>query len=132
MFKNLRNISCKNYLRTFKRGNRIIQYLPWEICWDKLKEIYPSARSEWVMYEYDKRPYAGVMSPDGSVLVHCRISIDIKGKEVIHNEYLPVKSRKNRQVITNPTSEDMEYTYRKAIGKAVSMMTGFGLDYWIE
>ena len=88
MFKNLRNISCKKHLRTFRKGNKVIQYLPWEVCWDKLKEIYPSAKSEWVMYEYDSKPFGGVMSPDGSVIVHCRITIDFKGKEITHNEYL--------------------------------------------
>ena len=132
MFKNLRNISCKKYLRTFRKGNKVIQYLPWEVCWDNLKEIYPSAKSEWVMYEYDSKPFGGVMSPDGSVIVHCRITIDFKGKEITHNEYLSVKSRANREIIFNPTAQDMELTYRKAIGRAVSMMTGFGLDYWLD
>ena len=132
MFKNLRNEPYEKYLKIYNNGSRRIKYLPWETCWNKLKEEYPSAKYEWIMYTYDGKPYAGIMAPDGSVTVHCKITIEFKGKEYIHNEYMTVKSKTNRNPIQNPASGQMEYTFRKALGRGIAMMTGFGIKYWIE
>ena len=127
----LRNESYKEYLKIFKKGNRTIRYLPWLVCWDKLKSIYPDAIHEWVTYSYDNKPYGGIMNPDGTVIIHCRITYTANGKECFHNEYLPVKNYK-RDPISNPTSLEMENTYRKTLAKGVCTMTGFAVDYWLD
>ena len=127
----LRNEPYNEYLKVFKKGNRLIKYLPWYVCWDKLKKVYPDAIHKWITYKYDNKPYGGIMNPDGSVVIHCQLIVEKNGKKYVHNEYMPVRNNA-REVVLSPTSVEMENTYRKTLSKGVCMMTGFALDYWIE
>ena len=107
-------------------------YLPWSICWDKLKQMYPYATHELVSYDFDGKPFFGAMMPDGSVIVHCRINYeDQNGKIRSHNEYLAVRDNL-QQANLQPTSADIENTYRRALAKAVSTLTGFGISLWMN
>ena len=72
-----------------------LPYLTWSVCWDKLKDLYPTATHEWVMYSYDGKPYAGIVQPDGTITVHCKITYETQdGNSYTHNEYLAVRDNR--------------------------------------
>jgi len=107
-------------------------YLSWSVCWDKLKQLYPTATHENVIYEYDGKPLFGVMMPDGSVQVHCKIHYETEdGNSYTHNEYLAVRDKRN-QALSNPNSAQIENTYRRALAKGVSTLTGYGISLWMN
>tara|TARA_R100000781_G_scaffold111591_1_gene78139 strand:+ start:14096 stop:14929 length:834 start_codon:yes stop_codon:yes gene_type:complete len=108
------------------------EYLSWSVCWDKLKQMYPYAVAENVVYEYDGKPIFGIMFPDGSIQVHCRIHYEnADGNSYSHNEYLAVRDKRN-QAISNPNSAQVENTYRRALAKGVSTLTGYGISLWMN
>ena len=96
-------------------------YLSWAICWDKLKQIDPDARYELV----------NILDVNQSKMVHVRLYYDFDGLENIHDEYLAVRDFRN-QAVSNPDAAQVENTFRRAVAKAVSMATGYGLDLWIN
>ena len=96
-------------------------YLSWAVCWDKLKEIDPNARYELVE----------VIDTGQSKMVHVQLHYEVDGDELVHNEYLAVRDFRN-QAVSNPDAAQVENTFRRAVAKAVSMATGFGLDLWIN
>ncbi len=126
----LRQANFTPFVETIGGGNFKADYLSWSVCWDKLKEIYPTARYEWVTYTYDNKPYSGIMQPDGTAVVHVRIHIgENLGESTYHDEYLAVRDNRN-QAISNPDSAQMENTFRRAVAKGVSTLTGFGIALW--
>jgi len=128
----LRDADYKPFVETIGGGSFEASYLSWSVCWDNLKELYPLARHEWIMYTYGDKPFAGVMQPDGSVIVHCKITYETEdGDKFVHNEYLAVRDNRNNAV-TNPNSAEMENTYRRALAKGVSTLTGFGIELWMN
>ena len=96
-------------------------YLSWAVCWDKLKEIDPNARYELVQ----------IIDTGQSKMVHVQLHYENNGDELVHNEYLAVRDFRN-QAVSNPDAAQVENTFRRAVAKAVSMATGFGLDLWIN
>lgn len=64
-------------------------------------------------------------------MVHVRLYYDFDGLENIHDEYLAVRDFRN-QAVSNPDAAQVENTFRRAVAKAVSMATGYGLDLWIN
>ena len=96
-------------------------YLSWAVCWDKLKEIDPNARYELVQ----------IIDTGQSKMVHVQLHYEVDGDELVHNEYLAVRDFRN-QAVSNPDAAQVENTFRRAVAKAVSMATGFGLDLWIN
>jgi hypothetical protein len=84
------------------------------------------------MYTYGDKPFAGVMQPDGSVIVHCKITFTTEdGDEHSHDEYLAVRDNRN-SAVANPDSAEMENTYRRCLAKGVSTLTGFGIGLWMN
>ena len=107
-------------------------YLSWSVCWDKLKQLYPTAVHEKVVYNYDGKPLFGIMMPDGTMEVHCRIIYETRdGNTYTHNEYLAVRDKRN-QALSNPDSAQVENTYRRALAKGVSTLTGYGISLWMN
>jgi len=128
----LRSEDYKPFVETLGGNSYSADYLSWSVCWDKLKELYPTARHEWVHYMYGDKPYFGVMQPDGSVTVHCKITYETEdGNTYYHDEYLAVRDFRNNAV-QNPDSAQMENTYRRALAKGVSTLTGFGIELWMN
>jgi len=128
----LRGEDHKPYVETLGGGSFSADYLSWSVCWDKLKDIYPTARHEWVSYMYGDKPYFGIMQPDGTATVHCKITYETEdGNTYVHDEYLAVRDNRN-QAVTNPDSAQMENTYRRCLAKGVSTLTGFGISLWMN
>ena len=96
-------------------------YLSWAICWDKLKQVDPDARYELV----------NILDVNQSKMVHVRLHYNFDGLESTHDEYLAVRDFRN-QAISNPDSFQVENTFRRAVAKAISMATGYGLDLWLN
>tara|TARA_R100000655_G_scaffold56707_1_gene94850 strand:- start:8789 stop:9607 length:819 start_codon:yes stop_codon:yes gene_type:complete len=129
---NLRDADYKPFVETIGGGSFEASYLSWSVCWDNLKSLYPLARHEWIMYTYGDKPFAGIMQPDGSVIVHCKITYETEdGDSYVHDEYLAVRDNRN-QSVQNPNSAEMENTYRRALAKGVSTLTGFGIELWMN
>jgi hypothetical protein len=116
-FHILRNDEYKNSVE--QKGK--FDYLSWAVCWDKLKEIDPNARYELVQ----------IIDTGQSKMVHVQLHYENNGDELVHNEYLAVRDFRN-QAVSNPDAAQVENTFRRAVAKAVSMATGFGLDLWIN
>ena len=128
----LRDTDYKPFVENIGGGSFNASYLTWSVCWDNLKELYPLARHEWIMYTYGDKPFAGIMQPDGSVIVHCKITYETEdGDKFVHDEYLAVRDNRN-QAVQNPNSAEMENTYRRALAKGVSTLTGFGIELWMN
>lgn len=131
IYKILKGNPSIDYKKHVSKNQEGFKYLPWAVCWDKLKTYYPNAKHEWVMYEYGGNPFGGIMQPDGSVIIHVKIHYGEENNiHLEHNEYLAV--RNNNVPIINPNAQDMEKTYRRALGKAISTLTGFGLELWMD
>ena len=113
----LRNDDYKNSVE--QKGK--FDYLSWAICWDKLKQVDPDCRYELV----------NILDVNQSKMVHVRLYYDFDGLENIHDEYLAVRDFRN-QAVSNPDAAQVENTFRRAVAKAVSMATGYGLDLWIN
>ena len=116
-FHILRHDEYKNSVE--KKGK--FDYLSWAVCWDKLKEIDSNARYE----------LAQIIDTGQSKMVHVQLHYENNGDELVHNEYLAVRDFRN-QAVSNPDAAQVENTFRRAVAKAVSMATGFGLDLWIN
>jgi len=116
-FHILRHDEYKNSVE--KKGK--YDYLSWAVCWDKLKEIDPNARYELVK----------LIHTEQSQLVHVQLHYEDDGDELVHNEYLAVRDFKG-QAVSNPDSVQIENTFRRAVAKAVSMATGYGIELWIN
>lgn len=128
----LRDTDYKPFVENIGGGSFDASYLSWSVCWDNLKELFPLARHEWIIYTYGDKPFAGIMQPDGSVIVHCKITYETEdGDTFVHDEYLAVRDNRN-QAVLNPNSAEMENTYRRALAKGVSTLTGFGIELWMN
>ena len=128
----LRNDSYKDYIETLKGASFNADYLTWSVCWDKLKEFDQTAHYEMVTYEYESKPFCGIMNTDGTVMVHARIYYEDKnGDPNTHDEYLAVRDFRNNAVV-NPDTAQIENTFRRAVAKGVSMLTGFGIGLWMN
>ena len=126
MYEKLRNESYEQYLRPYRKNGKKIKYLPWFASWDILKKYFPNSSYEWVKSDFDGRETAGIYNPDGSFIIHCRITIHHKGVKYIHNEYMHTDDIKNE----GASYVLLEYAFRKTLSKGISMMTGFGSEYW--
>jgi hypothetical protein len=120
----------ENSVEELGTGAYSAAYLSWSICWDKMKQLYPTARHEMVPYTIGDKVYMGCYAPDGSLMVHCKIFYETPdGNEYVHNEYLAVRDKRKNAMAT-PNSAEIENTYRRALAKGVSTLTGFGLSLW--
>jgi len=128
----LRNQDHRPYVETIGNGGSYsADYISWSVMWDKLKDMYPTSKHEWVSYIYGDKPYFGIMQPDGSATVHCKITYETEdGNTFEHHEYLAVRDNRN-QSVQNPNSAEMENAYRRALAKGVSTLTGFGIELWM-
>ena len=105
--------------KTLSENKGEYEYLSWAVCWDKLKQIDPDARYELVE----------VLEFGQSKVVHIRLHYEFDGVENIHDEYLAVTNNFNR-AISNPDSVQVVNAFRRAVAKAVSMATGYGIELW--
>ena len=120
------------FVEVIEGGKFNASYLTWSVCWERFKQLYPLARHEMIIYNYGDKPFGGIMQPDGSVVVHCKLHYETQdGDERVHDEYLAVRDNRLRP-IQNPSSTDMENTYRRCIAKGVSTLTGFGIGLWMN
>ena len=115
------NILRKDEFKKSIEKKAKFDYLSWAICWDKLKECDPNARYELVE----------TIECGQSKICHVRLFYDWDGDECIHDEYLAVTNHMN-QAVSNPDAVQVVNTFRRAVAKAVSMATGYGLDLWIN
>tara|TARA_R110000803_G_scaffold46664_2_gene97873 strand:+ start:2799 stop:3638 length:840 start_codon:yes stop_codon:yes gene_type:complete len=126
-----RDGSYKDTVQSIGTNKYKADYLSWSNCWDKLKELFPTAIHQMVVYYYQDKPMFGVYQPDGSLIVHCEIKYETDdGNTYAHNEYLACRDNRNNAIL-NPTSTDVENTYRRCLAKGVSTLTGYGINLWM-
>ena len=122
MYRKLKNEPYEQYLKFYRKNGKQIKYLPWYASWEILKKHFPNSSYEWVKGNFDGRDTAGVYNPDGSWIIHCKITIEHKGVKYIHNEYMH-----NDNIKEDGSYVFLEYAFRKTLSKGISMMTGFGI-----
>ena len=134
IYDNLRHEDYKQFVETKGNSSFSADYLSWAVAWDKLKKTFPYATykvKEFVVQSENLRltlPF--MMFPDKSGMVHVEVTImDKNGDEHRHPEVLAIRDFKMKAAI-NPDAAQVENTIRRAIAKAVSMLTGFGIELW--
>lgn len=92
-----------------KKGN--LSYLSWTWAYQALMEEFPQAQ-----YEIDDRTY-----PDGSMEVHCTITIEDRGETLKRFMWLPVMDHKNK-AIKNPDARQISDARMRCLVKCISML----------
>tara|TARA_R110000803_G_scaffold11686_6_gene34731 strand:- start:4255 stop:5073 length:819 start_codon:yes stop_codon:yes gene_type:complete len=130
IYGTLRLEEYKQYVE--KKGN--FDYLSWAVAWDKVKIAFPMAT--YKSREYNVilggntyiLPY--MMLPNHSAMVKVDIWItDKDGNEEQSTMELAVRDNRNNAV-TDPDAAQVENSIRRCLAKAVSSMTGFGIELW--
>ena len=128
MYDKIKNEPYEQYLKVTQEGGKEIKYLPWAICWDMLKKYFPNSKYEWVIADFDGKKIAGAYQPNGSFIIHCKITIKHEGETYIHNEYCHTEDKTPE----NDSYDSLDDVFRKTLAKGVSMMTGFGIKLWFD
>lgn len=92
-----------------KKGN--LSYLSWTWAWQALMEEFPQSQ-----YEIDDRTY-----PDGSMEVHCTITIEDRGETLKRFMWLPVMDHKNK-AIKSPDARQISDARMRCLVKCISML----------
>lgn len=126
----LREDDYAPFVESKGNGSFRADYLSWSVCWDKIKQIDPNASYEVVTYETGNgNPIPYIMCEKGA-LIHVRLRYADQNEEIqIHNEYLAVTDHR-MQCVPVPDSVQVVNTVRRCVAKAVSMVTGFGIELW--
>jgi hypothetical protein len=71
-----------------------------------------------------------MLLPNSTAMVKIILKItDFDGDVREHEECLAIRDQRN-QAVVNPDSAQVENTIRRCIAKAISMLTGFGIELW--
>lgn len=107
MWQKLSQIDVNNHLE--KKGK--FSYLSWNWAWNTLMDHYPASE-----YHFGED---GV-SEDGSVMVHCQLTIADEFNHVVREMWLPVLDFANKPV-KKPNSMDINSARMRCLVKAMSM-----------
>lgn len=115
-----------------KKGK--FDYLSWAVAWDKVKTTFPYAR-------YRAREYGVIIGgntltlpymvlPNQTAMVKVDVWLtDAEGDEHEGTMELAVRDNRNNAV-TDPDAAQVENAIRRCLAKAVSSITGFGIELW--
>lgn len=95
-----------------------LTYLSWAWAINEIMKVYPS-------FDYhfnDNETY-----PDGSVMVHCHVSVAESGVKVNRTMWLPVMDNRNNAV-QNPNARQVSDTRMRCLTKGIAML---GLGFYI-
>ena len=95
-----------------------LTYLSWAWAINEIMKVYPS-------FDYhfnDNETY-----PDGSVMVHCHVSVVESGVKVNRTMWLPVMDNRNNAV-QNPNARQVSDTRMRCLTKGIAML---GLGFYI-
>ena len=115
-----------------KKGK--FDYLSWAVAWDKVKRNFPYAR--YKAREYDviiggntlTLPY--MVLPNQTAMVKVDVWItDANNDEHVGTMELAIRDNRN-QAVVDPDSAQVENSIRRCLAKAVSAVTGFGIELW--
>tara|TARA_R100000742_G_C4271028_1_gene89844 strand:- start:193 stop:1005 length:813 start_codon:yes stop_codon:yes gene_type:complete len=115
-----------------KKGK--FDYLSWAVAWDKVKCTFPYARYKAREYNVTiggntlTLPYMVLPNQTAMVKVDLWLT-DVEGDEHEGTMELAVRDNRNNAV-TDPDSAQVENAIRRCLAKAVSAMTGFGIELW--
>lgn len=134
VYEILRHEDYKPFVETKGGTGFKADYLSWAVAWDKLKKNFPYATykvREYVVQNDNIRltiPY--MMLPDKTGIVSIEVELtDATGDCHYHTEVLAIRDYRMSAAV-NPDAAQVENTIRRAIAKAVSMLTGFGIELW--
>ena len=115
-----------------KKGK--FDYLSWAVAWDKVKSTFPYAR--YKAREYNVTIAGNILTlpymvlPNQTAMVKVDVWLtDAEGDEHEGTMELAVRDNRNN-AITDPDSAQVENTIRRCLAKAVSSITGFGIELW--
>ena len=115
-----------------KKGK--FDYLSWAVAWDKVKSNFPYARYKAREYHVTiagntlTLPY--MVLPNQTAMVKVDVWItDAEGDEHEGTMELAVRDNRNNAV-SDPDAAQVENAIRRCLAKAVSVITGFGIELW--
>lgn len=107
VWRTLSTINVSDHIE--KKGN--LSYLSWVWAYQSLMDEFPQAT-----YQIDDRTY-----PDGSMEVHCIITIEESGQSLTRFMWLPVMDHKNK-AIQNPDARQISDARMRCLVKCISML----------
>jgi hypothetical protein len=115
-----------------KKGK--FDYLSWAVAWDKVKSTFPyaryKAREYGVMIGGNTLTLPYMILPNQTAMVKVDVWLtDAEGDEHEGTMELAVRDNRNNAV-TDPDAAQVENAIRRCLAKAVSSMTGFGIELW--
>lgn len=116
-WKILNNENVNDMTRGIKTGNRELTYLSWSDAYECLCKFYPDNSYEFEVENYD----------NGTVMVHCTLTIREGEHELTKKMWLPVMNNKNMSIV-NPSSRDVSDTMMRCLAKTIAM---FGLGLYV-
>ena len=99
-----------------KKGQ--LTYLSWTWAINEIMKVYPS---------FDYHFNENEVYPDGSVMVHCDVSVAESGVKVKRTMWLPVMDNRNN-AINNPNARQVSDTRMRCLTKGIAML---GLGFYI-
>ena len=130
-YDTLRNEEYKQFVE--KKGK--YDYLSWAVAVDFANKCFQYVEYEIQNYTMTTSngstltvPY--MLLPNSTALVKVTLKLtDFDGDVRTHEECLAIRDQRNRAVV-NPDSAQVENAIRRCIAKAISMLTGFGIELW--
>ena len=117
-----------------KKGK--FDYLSWAVAWDKVKRNFPYAR--YKAREYDVIIGGNTLTlpfmifPNQTAMVKVDVWItDANNDEHVGTMELAVRDNRNSAVV-DPDSAQVENSIRRCLAKAVSSITGYGIELWFN
>ena len=130
-YDTLRNEEYKQFVE--KKGK--YDYLSWAVAVDFANKCFQYV--EYKIQNYTMTTSNGstltvpyMLLPNSTALVKVTLKLtDFDGDVRTHEECLAIRDQRNRAVV-NPDSAQVENAIRRCIAKAISMLTGFGIELW--
>ena len=130
-YATLRNQEYKQFVE--KKGK--YDYLSWAVAVDFANKCFQYV--EYKIHNYTMTTSNGstltvpyMLLPNSTALVKVTLKLtDFDGDVREHEECLAIRDQRN-QAVVNPDSAQVENTIRRCLAKAISMLTGFGIELW--
>lgn len=130
-YDTLRNEEYKQFVE--KKGK--YDYLSWAVAVDFANKCFQYVEYEIQNYTITtsngstlRVPY--MLLPNSTAMVKIILKVtDFDGDVREHEECLAIRDQRNRAVV-NPDSAQVENAIRRCLAKAISMLTGFGIELW--
>ena len=117
VFEDLSSIDLKGYTKTLAHAGNAT-YLSWSNAWTLLMQRYPHSTDEYEVVRFD----------DGTVEVHCTLTVSNGKDQFTRTQFLPCMNSSNK-AINAPDSRHISDTKQRCLVKCLSKF-GLGLHLY--